>query len=87
MRAIGDSIGIVNSADLKPAQIAAIMERVGRDLRYLVALQERMRQLRFPHDDRLFKVTEQARDGMSRLYRELYEWDQPQRTPPTTTVS
>jgi hypothetical protein len=58
----------VSSDDLKPEQARQLMETVGRQLRFLNRLCQRMDRVRFPPDDSLRQAAWTARNAMQHLY-------------------
>jgi hypothetical protein len=59
--------GGMTEADLKPEQVERLAAIVGRELRFLNRLCDRMNRLGFPPDDPLFRAAMLARNGMHGL--------------------
>ena len=61
-------VAIMRSRDLTTAQAEALMKQVGRRLRYLGRLCERMNQRGFPPNDELFKAATKAYEALHELH-------------------
>ncbi|HEY8666286.1 MAG TPA: hypothetical protein VIL86_06460 [Tepidisphaeraceae bacterium] len=62
----------VDSRTLQKQQVAAMADTVGRELRYLGKLRQRMEQVGFPPEDRLYRSTSAAFNAMQGLFVELH---------------
>jgi len=58
----------MTSDDLEPEQARTLMTTIGKQLRYLNRLSDRMQHLGFPPNDPLWRATMEARDCMQHLH-------------------